>query len=53
LPYKISHAMDNKGNNLTQDILKNWGFVKEVFRDRNDTDEVKIWYIDGTGRSKK
>jgi hypothetical protein len=38
--------MDNKGNKLTQEILKNFGFKKEVFRDR-DGDEVKWWYKNG------
>lgn len=38
--------MTNKGNKLTQEILKNLGFEKEIFKDR-DRDEIKWWYKDG------
>lgn len=34
--------MNNAGNRLTQEILKQLGFEKEVFKDR-DGDEVKCW----------
>lgn len=38
--------MTNNGNKLTQEILKNFGFKKEVFKDR-DGDEVKWWIKQG------
>ena len=38
--------MDNKGNKLTQEILKKFGFKKEITKDR-DGDEIKIWHKNG------
>lgn len=38
--------MNNIGNKLTQEILKNYGFKKEIVRDSNG-DEVKWWIKNG------
>ncbi len=37
--------MTNKGNKLTQETLKRFGFEKEVFK--SDGDEIKWWIKDG------
>jgi len=38
--------MNNSGKKLTQEILKNCGFEKEVRHD-SDHDEIKYWFKDG------
>ena len=38
--------MNNNGKKLTTEILKELGFVKEVFKDR-DGDEQKWWIKEG------
>lgn len=38
--------MNNEGNKLTQKILKNFGFEKEIVKHR-DGDETKWWIKDG------
>lgn len=38
--------MNNNGNKLTQEILKLFGFKKEIVKDR-DGDETKWWIKDG------
>ena len=37
---------NSDGNKLTQEILKNLGFTKEIVKDR-DGDESKWWYRNG------
>jgi len=37
--------MNNKGNKLTQEILRDFGFQKEVTLS-DDGDEIKLWYND-------
>lgn len=39
-------AMTNKGNKLTQEILKSLGFKQEITTD-DDDDEIKTWYKNG------
>ena len=43
---KNTFNMDNTGNKLTQEILKRFGFEKEIVKDR-DGDETKWWIKDG------